>query len=218
MMYDAIVIGAGLVGLGVVNALQEADPQRRILILEKERGPAAHQSGHNSNVVHSGIYYTPGSLKAQLAKQGNRSMFAFCREHDLYHDQCGKVIVATQLNELDRLENIYQRGLQNGLQVTRLSQAQLREREPHVNGLEALLVPDAGIVNYAEVAAKLAEIIVRRGGEIAYGHQVEAIHEHAGGVTVTAAGDTFEGKLLINCAGLFSDRIAKLAEIGRAHV
>lgn len=211
MMYDAIVIGAGLVGLGVVNALQEADPQRRILILEKERGPAAHQSGHNSNVVHSGIYYTPGSLKAQLAKQGNRSMFAFCREHDLYHDQCGKVIVATQLNELDRLENIYQRGLQNGLQVTRLSQAQLREREPHVNGLEALLVPNAGIVNYAEVAAKLAEIIVRRGGEIAYGHQVEALREHATGVTVTAAGDTFEGRLLINCAGLFSDRIAKLA-------
>ncbi len=211
MMYDAIVIGAGLVGLGVVNALQEADPQRRILILEKERGPAAHQSGHNSNVVHSGIYYTPGSLKAQLAKQGNRSMFAFCREHDLYHDQCGKVIVATQLNELDRLENIYQRGLQNGLQVTRLSQAQLREREPHVNGLEALLVPDAGIVNYAEVAATLAEIIVRRGGEIAYGHQVEALREHATGVTVTAAGDTFEGRLLINCAGLFSDRIAKLA-------
>ena len=162
-------------------------------------------------MVHSGIYYTPGSLKAQLAKQGNRSMFAFCREHDLYHDQCGKVIVATQLNELDRLENIYQRGLQNGLQVTRLSQAQLREREPHVNGLEALLVPDAGIVNYAEVAAKLAEIIVRRGGEIAYGHQVEALREHATGVTVTAAGDTFEGRLLINCAGLFSDRIAKLA-------
>lgn len=211
MMYDAIVIGAGLVGLGVVNALQEADPQRRILILEKESGPAAHQSGHNSNVVHSGIYYTPGSLKAQLAKQGNRSMFAFCREHDLYHDQCGKVIVATQLNELDRLENIYQRGLQNGLRVTRLSQAQLREREPHVNGLEALLVPDAGIVNYGEVAAKLAEIIVRRGGEIAYGHQVAAIREHAAGVTVTAAGDTFEGRLLINCAGLFSDRIAKLA-------
>ncbi len=211
MMYDAIVIGAGLVGLGVVNALQEADPQRRILVLEKERGPAAHQSGHNSNVVHSGIYYAPGSLKAQLAKQGNRSMFAFCREHDLYHDQCGKVIVATQLNELERLENIYQRGLQNGLQVTRLSQAQLREREPHVNGLEALLVPDAGIVNYAEVAAKLAEIIVRRGGEIAYGHQAEAIREHAGGVTVTAAGDTFEGRVLVNCAGLFSDRIAKLA-------
>lgn len=126
------------------------------------------------------------------------------------------MIVATQLNELERLENIYQRGLQNGLQVTRLSQAQLREREPHVNGLEALLVPDAGIVNYAEVAAKLAEIIVRRGGEIAYGHQVEAIREHAGSVTVTAAGDTFEGRVLVNCAGLFSDRIAKLAgyEIG----
>ncbi|CAI1974541.1 L-2-hydroxyglutarate oxidase LhgO [Serratia quinivorans] len=210
-MRDVIIIGAGLVGLGVANALQEANPALNILILEKESGPAAHQSGHNSNVVHSGIYYTPGSLKAQLAKLGNQSMFAFCREHDLYHDQCGKVIVATQLKELTLLENIYQRGLQNGLAVSRLSQAQLREREPHVNGLEALLVPDAGIVNYSQVAAKLAEIIEQHGGEIHYGQQVEGINESNDDVSVRTQHTEYQAKWLVNCAGLFSDRIAALA-------
>ncbi|MGO2466454.1 MAG: L-2-hydroxyglutarate oxidase [Serratia proteamaculans] len=210
-MHDVIIIGAGLVGLGVANALQETNPSLRILILEKESGPAAHQSGHNSNVVHSGIYYAPGSLKARLAKLGNQSMFAFCREHDLYHDQCGKVIVATQLKELDLLENIYQRGLQNGLAVSRLSQAQLREREPHVNGLEALLVPDAGIVNYSQVAAKLAEIIQQRGGEIHYGQQVEGISESSDDVSVRTQHTQYQAKWLVNCAGLFSDRIAALA-------
>ncbi|MBL1167194.1 FAD-dependent oxidoreductase, partial [Escherichia coli] len=171
----------------------------------------AHQSGHNSNVVHSGIYYTPGSLKARLAKLGNQSMFAFCREHDLYQDQCGKVIVATQLKELALLENIYQRGRQNGLAVSRLSQAQLKEREPHVNGIEALLVPDAGIVNYSEVAAKLAEVIQQRGGEIHYGQQVEGIVESSDGVSVHTPRAEYQGKWLVNCAGLFSDRIAALA-------
>jgi len=210
-MHDVIIIGAGLVGLGVANALQETNPMLRILILEKENGPAAHQSGHNSNVVHSGIYYTPGSLKARLAKRGNQSMFAFCREHDLYQDQCVKVIVATQLKELALLENIYQRGRQNGLAVSRLSQAQLKEREPHVNGIEALLVPDAGIVNYSQVAAKLAEVIQQRGGEIHYGQQVEGIVESSDGVSVRTPRAEYKGKWLVNCAGLFSDRIAALA-------
>ncbi|CAI0714555.1 L-2-hydroxyglutarate oxidase [Serratia quinivorans] len=210
-MHDVIIIGAGLVGLGVANALQEANPALSILILEKESGPAAHQSGHNSNVVHSGIYYAPGSLKARLAKLGNQSMFAFCREHGLYHDQCGKVIVATQLKELALLENIYQRGLQNGLAVSRLSQAQLREREPHVNGLEALLVPDAGIVNYNQVAAKLAEIVEQRGGEIHYGQQVEGISESSDAVSIRTQHTQYQVKWLVNCAGLFSDRIAALA-------
>lgn len=210
-MYDVIIIGSGLVGLGVANALQESNPLLKLLILDKESGPAAHQSGHNSNVVHSGIYYKPGSLKARLAKQGNQSMFAFCRQHGLYHDQCGKVIVATQPKELPLLENIYQRGLDNGLAVRRLSLAELQAREPYVNGLEALLVPDAGIVNYSQVAAKLAVIIQLNGGEIHFDQCVEEIKERGEGVEIRTQNQHYQGKWLVNCAGLFSDRIAKLA-------
>ncbi|WP_340612069.1 L-2-hydroxyglutarate oxidase [Xenorhabdus bharatensis] len=210
-MYDVIIIGAGLVGLGTANALQEQHPHLRLLVLDKEKCVAAHQSGHNSNVVHSGIYYTPGSLKANLAKKGNQTIYQFCQEHGLYYDRCGKVIVATQLKEFSLLENIYQRGLQNGLNVSRLSQAALKEREPYVNGLEAILVPDTGIVNYPEIAAKLAEIIQIRGGEIHYQQSVQAIREHSDSIEVQTQQRTYQAKWLVNCAGLHSDRIAQLA-------
>ncbi|EQB99494.1 L-2-hydroxyglutarate oxidase [Photorhabdus temperata] len=210
-MYDVIIIGAGLVGLGIANALQEHNPLLRLLVLDKENGVATHQSGRNSNVVHSGIYYTPGSLKTRLAKQGNRTTYQFCQEHGLYYDRCGKVVVATQQKELPLLENIYQRGLQNGLEVSRLSQAELKEREPYVNGLEAILVPDAGIVNYPEIAEKLAEIIQSRDGDIYYQQHVDAIHEHAEYVEVHTLQTSYQAKQLVNCAGLHSDRIAKLA-------
>ncbi|WP_237388398.1 L-2-hydroxyglutarate oxidase [Xenorhabdus sp. Sc-CR9] len=210
-MYDVIIIGAGLVGLGTASALQEQHPHLRLLILDKENRVAAHQSGHNSNVVHSGIYYTPDSLKARLAKQGNRTIYEFCQQHGLYYDRCGKVIVATQLKELPLLENIYRRGLKNGLEVSRLSQAQLKEREPYVNGLEAILVPNAGIVNYPEIAAKLAEIIQTRGGDIHYQQQVQGISEKSDYVEVKSQQTCYQAKFLVNCAGLHSDRIAKLA-------
>ncbi|PHM73477.1 L-2-hydroxyglutarate oxidase [Xenorhabdus kozodoii] len=210
-MYDVIIIGAGLVGLGAAHALQEQHPHLRLLILDKENGVAAHQSGHNSNVVHSGIYYAPGSLKARLAKQGNHTIYAFCQRHGLYYDRCGKVIVATQLKELPLLENIYQRGLKNGLEVSLLSQAQLKEREPYVNGLEAIFVPDAGIVNYPEIAAKLAEIIQTKGGDIHYQQQVQGIYESGDHVEVHTQQTRYQAKWLINCAGLHSDRIARLA-------
>ncbi|MCP9270092.1 L-2-hydroxyglutarate oxidase [Xenorhabdus sp. XENO-1] len=210
-MYDVIIIGAGLVGLGTANALQEHHPQLRLRVLDKENGAAAHQSGHNSNVVHSGIYYPPGSLKSRLAKQGNRSIYTFCQQHGLYHDRCGKVIVATRPKELPLLENLYQRGLQNSLDVSRLSQAELKEREPYVNGIEAILVPDAGIVNYPEIAAKLAEIIQARGGDIHYQQQVQNIREHNGYVEVQTQQTHYQAKWLVNCAGLHSDRIAQLA-------
>ncbi|SFN81490.1 L-2-hydroxyglutarate oxidase [Xenorhabdus japonica] len=210
-MYDVIIIGAGLVGLGTANALQEQHPHLRLLILDKENGVAAHQSGHNSNVVHSGIYYTPGSLKARLAKQGNLTIYEFCQQHGLYYDRCGKVIVATQFKELPLLEDIYQRGLKNGLDVSLLSQTQLKEREPYVNGLEAILVPDAGIVNYPEIAAKLAEIIQTRGGDIHYQQQVQSIREKSNDVEVQTQQASYQAKWLVNCAGLHSDRIAKLA-------
>ncbi|MBC8945152.1 MULTISPECIES: L-2-hydroxyglutarate oxidase [Xenorhabdus] len=210
-MYDVIIIGAGLVGLGTANALQEHHPHLRLLVLDKEKNVAAHQSGHNSNVVHSGIYYPPDSLKARLAKKGNQTIYQFCQEHGLYYDRCGKVIVATQLKELLLLENIYQRGLQNDLNVSRLSQAALKEREPYVNGLEAILVQDTGIVNYQEIAAKLAEIIQTRGGDIHCQQQVKAIREHSGYVEVQTQQCGYQAKWLLNCAGLHSDRIAELA-------
>ncbi|SCZ62993.1 MULTISPECIES: L-2-hydroxyglutarate oxidase [Photorhabdus] len=210
-MYDYIIVGIGIVGLGVANALQEVRPGIKILMLDKENMPASHQSGHNSNVVHSGIYYKPGSLKARLATRGNKTMFSFCRQHGLYHDRCGKVIVATQPKELPLLENLYQRGLQNGLEVSRLNRLQLNEREPHVNGLEALLVPDAGIVNYKEVADKLAEIIQQRGATLIYGQMVTAIRENSDRVEVVTPQNSYQAKWLINCAGLHSDRIARLS-------
>ncbi|MBS9439630.1 L-2-hydroxyglutarate oxidase [Photorhabdus noenieputensis] len=210
-MYDYIIVGIGIVGLGVANALQEAQPNIKILMLDKESTLANHQSGHNSNVVHSGIYYKPGSLKARLATRGNKTMFSFCRQHGLYHDRCGKVIVATQPKELPLLENLYQRGLQNGLDVSRLNRLQLNEREPHVNGLEALLVPDAGIVNYKEVADKLAEIIQQRGATLVYSQKVTAIKESSDKVEVVTLQNSYRAKWLINCAGLHSDRIARLS-------
>ncbi|MBS9423974.1 L-2-hydroxyglutarate oxidase [Photorhabdus caribbeanensis] len=210
-MYDYIIIGIGIVGLGVANALQEVQPSVKILMLDKENTPARHQSGNNSNVVHSGIYYKPGSLKARLAARGNKTMFSFCRQHGLYYDRCGKVIVATQPKELPLLENLYQRGLQNGLKVSRLNRLQLNEREPHVNGLEALLVPDAGIVNYKEVADKLAEIIQQRGATLIYGQMVTAIKESSDKVEVVTPQNSYQAKWLINCAGLHSDRIARLS-------
>ncbi|MBW7984178.1 L-2-hydroxyglutarate oxidase [Enterobacillus tribolii] len=210
-MYDYIIVGAGIVGLGVANALQERSPQTRVLVLEKASGPAMHQSGHNSNVVHSGIYYKPGSLKARLAKKGNDTLYAFCRQHELYYDRCGKVIVATRESELAQLENLYQRGMENGLDVSRLTPEQLKAREPYVNGISALLVPAAGIVNYRQIAQTLAQLIRQRQGNILYHQPVTQIREKSDRVEVATASETFQGKWLINCAGLFCDRIARLA-------
>lgn len=210
-MYDYIIVGAGIVGLGVANALQETFPQKHILILEKESGPAAHQTGHNSNVVHSGIYYKPGSLKARLAKKGNDSLYAFCQQHHLYYDRCGKIIVATKESELPQLENLYQRGLENGLEVSKLTTQELSDREPYVNSIAGLLVPSAGIVNYREIAEKLAQLICQRQGNIIYNQPVTQIREKSDHVEVTTHSETFQGKWLINCGGLFCDRIAKLA-------
>ncbi|WP_058909895.1 L-2-hydroxyglutarate oxidase [Entomohabitans teleogrylli] len=210
-MYDYLIIGAGIVGLGVANALQEQNPDVRILIIEKETAPAIHQTGRNSNVVHSGIYYKPGSLKARLAKKGNTAIYDFCRQHGLFHDRCGKAIVATRPEELPELEKLYQRGLENGLQVSRLTEEQLKAREPYVNGVAGLLVPDAGIVNYREIASTLARLITERGSDIRYGHAVTAIEEQGQSVRVTTTEGRFEARWLINCAGLFCDRIARMA-------
>src|SRR6476620_4297836 len=174
-MHDYVIIGGGIVGLATAMAVGNNHPEASILVLEKERDLAQHQSGRNSGVIHSGIYYKPGSFKARFAREGNRSMVEFCRQHGIKHDTCGKVIVATEQRELPLLEKLLQRGIENGLEVSRLSAEQVKEIEPHVSCLAGIKVPSTGIVNYRTVAAKYAEIVKGQGGTIKLGACVRAI-------------------------------------------
>ena len=210
-MYDYTIIGGGIVGLSVGMALTEKYPGKKILILEKENGLASHQTGNNSGVIHSGIYYEPGSFKARFAKQGSRSMVDFCKKHDIDHDICGKVIVATNEEERPLLHNLYERGKKNKLDIKKLTRDELIEIEPHVNGVEAIFVSAAGIVDYKEVSEKFADIILMHDGDIHCGEEVKTIDERSDGVTIETNQTTYETKFLINCAGLQSDRIAKMA-------
>jgi len=210
-MKKFIIIGGGIVGLSVGKTLLDKYPHAEITLLEKESELACHQTGNNSGVIHSGIYYTPGSYKAEFAKAGSKSMRAFCLENDVKHDICGKVIVATNEAELPNLQALYKRGLDNGLPVTLLEEAALKEKEPHVNAIKGIFVPTAGIVDYKDVSLKLAELIEEKGGTIALNTEVKAIHEKEDGVVIETSDKTYYGDCLINCAGLQSDRIAKMA-------
>jgi (S)-2-hydroxyglutarate dehydrogenase len=210
--YNVIIIGAGVVGLGVALAITRRFPHLRVLVVEKEDAVARHQSGHNSGVIHSGVYYKPGSLKAKLCVSGAAAMVEFCREHGIPHEVCGKVIVATQADELPRLEELRRRGEANGLSGLRIIGAQeLREFEPHASGLQALVVPSTGITDYARVCQKYAELITVRGGTVLTSAQVTGIRRLATEIVVETARGTFSASALINCAGLFSDRIAHIA-------
>ncbi|RFU68129.1 L-2-hydroxyglutarate oxidase [Peribacillus saganii] len=209
-MYDYIIVGGGIVGLSVAYALYEKYPAIKVAVIEKEKQLAAHQTGHNSGVIHSGIYYKPGSLKAKLAKKGNETMVAFCEQHEVKYDQCGKVIVAADQKELPLLENLYQRGIQNGLAITKINQEKLLDLEPHVNGLEAIHVPMAGIVDYKQVCEKIGTLIKERGGDIFLNTEAKQIKETSQEVVVETSLQTLHGKMLINCAGLHSDRVANL--------
>ncbi|AMO86537.1 L-2-hydroxyglutarate oxidase LhgO [Solibacillus isronensis B3W22] len=209
-MLEVVIIGGGIVGLSVGLALTERFPDKKVVILEKENSVSKHQTGNNSGVIHSGIYYKPGSFKARFAKQGSQSMVAFCKEHGIEYDICGKVIVATEQHELPLLQNLYERGIQNELEIEMLNAEQLKEIEPHVAGLGAIRVPQAGIVNYQQVSEKIRELIEKNGGEIRCGVEVKSINEHDNGVTIETSKGTVEAKVMINCAGLQSDRIAKM--------
>lgn len=210
--YDVIIIGGGAVGLGVGLEITRRFPRQKLLLVEKENAVARHQSGHNSGVIHSGVYYKPGSLKARLCVAGAGAMVEFCREHAIPHNVCGKVIVATHEEELPGLDELRRRGAANGLKGLRVIDAQeLREIEPHASGLRALLVPSTGVTDFARVCEKYAQLITINGGTVLTSAGVEGIRRWAQEIVIETGKGAFATNSLINCAGLYSDRIARMA-------
>lgn len=211
MQQDIVVIGGGIVGLATALQLKKSDPTLKIIVLEKESELAQHQTGNNSGVIHSGLYYKPGSLKARNCIRGYNLLINFCREEGIPFDLCGKIVVATEKKELPLMQNLYDRGLQNGLQNLKLLRTEeLTEYEPHVAGLAGIFVPQTGIVDYKVVAEKYGELIRNHGGEIALGQKVLDIQLNGRQATVVTDKTSFTAKLVINCAGLYSDKIARL--------
>lgn len=209
-MYDLAIVGGGIVGLSTAMTVLRQFPHLKVVLIEKESDIAQHQTGRNSGVIHSGIYYKPGSLKARFAREGNKLMINFCETHGITYDMCGKVIVAVNENELKLMDNLYERGLQNGLRVKKIGRSELNEIEPYVNGLGAIHVENCGIVDYSEVAKTYKNMIIDCGGEIRLSTTVEAIAERNDGVTLDTNKSTIQACYMINCAGLHSDRIANM--------
>jgi L-2-hydroxyglutarate oxidase LhgO len=205
------IVGGGIVGLATAYRLLVRFPSANILVLEKESGPGRHQTGHNSGVLHCGLYYKPGSVKARLAVQGIRKMVAFCVEHSVPHDVCGKIVVASRQDQVPRLQALLERGTANGLEGLRLlNPEQIREIEPHAGGAAALHVPQEGIVSYPAVAQALVKEIESRGGQIEFSAKVTGFRQGSNWTIETTKGD-FEAAFLINCAGLQCDRISRKA-------
>ncbi len=208
--YDVAIIGGGIVGLATAYQLSVAQPNLSLLILEKEPSLATHQSGHNSGVLHSGIYYKPGSLKAENCRQGKLAMQQFCEHHNIDFEICGKVIVAVDESELPALQRIYERGQQNGVKCQPIDAAQLRELEPHVSGIKAIHVPEAGIVDYTQVCTRLADIVISAGSEIKTNASVLKIRTNSSSSRLVTNTGEYETRLIVNCAGLYSDRVTKM--------
>jgi (S)-2-hydroxyglutarate dehydrogenase len=211
--YDVVIIGAGIVGLATAYKLIEQKPQLKILILEKEKDIALHQTGHNSGVIHSGIYYKPNSLKAINCKTGYDQLLRFCNDYGIQHALCGKIIVAVEPKELASLDNIYKRGVENGLMgIKKIKQEEIKEREPFCSGIAGIFVPQTGIIDYKEVSKKYAELFLERGGTLELGHKVVGITQKNGVNYIETTVSNFESKWVINCAGLYSDKVAKFTD------
>jgi len=208
--HDVAIVGGGIVGLATAWKLAERFPRLKVLVLEKEAEVGQHQTGHNSGVLHSGIYYKPGSLKAINCRTGKRAMEEFCSEHGVPFEICGKVIVAVNEAELPQLDRIYQRGQQNGVQCELIDRERLQELEPHAAGIKAIHVPEAGIVNYRVASRKLAELVKARGGEVRCGARVLSVKENGQQIAIETSVGAFTANYLVTCAGLQSDRVAKL--------
>jgi len=210
--FDLVVVGGGIVGLATALQSVRAKPGIRLAVLEKESAIARHQSGHNSGVIHSGIYYKPGSLKAKNCVAGAARMVEFCREHSIPYEVCGKIVVATDESELPGLEELKRRGMANGVPgLASIGPEQLREIEPHCTGIAALHVPGTGITAYAQVAQKYAELIQSKGAQILTDCEVRGITRSSGAIFLETTKGTIKATRLINCAGLHSDRIMRLA-------
>jgi (S)-2-hydroxyglutarate dehydrogenase len=193
-VYDFAVIGGGIVGLSTARALLGRYPGAGVVVLEKEAGWARHQTGHNSGVIHSGVYYKPGSMKARFSKEGAERLVEFCREQGIAYEICGKVIVATEPDEMPRLRNLYERGAKNGLEVEKIGPQELKELEPHATGIAALRVPSTGIVDFVGVTDAFARIVAEEGGELRTGAEVTGISETEDEVEVRTNGESLRAR------------------------
>ena len=216
---DVIIIGGGIIGLATANELSRLHPHLSLTLLEKEEKLAQHQTGHNSGVLHSGIYYRPGSLKAENCREGKRRIEQFCAEEEISHEICGKVIVAVDETELPALENIYQRGVENGILCEMIDSQRLHELEPHVNGIKAIHVPEAGIVDYRQVCARMAEKVEsKEENQIFLASKVVQMSMSGDRVVVSTLRGEHEARFVVNCAGLHSDRVTSLTETPKAKI
>jgi len=210
--FDITIIGGGIVGLATALEITQRWPQLKLTILEKEDRLAAHQTGHNSGVIHSGIYYKPGSLKAQTCVTGAKAMVAFCQQHDIPYEICGKVVVATSQAEIPRLEELHRRGVANGVEgMEMIGPERLRELEPHATGIKALHVPTTGIIDFPRVAQTYARLLQEKGAEIRLRHEVRKIVHADGGLVLETSQGALHSKFMINCGGLHCDRVARMA-------
>lgn len=212
--FDVVIIGGGIIGLSTALRLKQVQyPNWRIAVVEKDADLASHQTGHNSGVIHSGIYYRPDSHKARFCVDGARALLKFCDENEIEYEQCGKVIVAIHESELGRLDNLYERGVANGVQgLEIIGPERLKEIEPHVFGIKALWAPSTGIVDYKKVSAAYAGRFQEAGGDIFTSTEVQSITRHSDGLSIDTNGGVIQAKHLINCAGLHADRIAEMMD------
>jgi L-2-hydroxyglutarate oxidase LhgO len=209
---DIAIIGGGIVGLATALALTEARPGSSIAIVEKEDGLGRHQSSRNSGVIHAGVYYKPGSLKAELCREGRRQLMAFCDEHRVQYDVCGKVIVATQPEELPRLEELARRSAANGVEARPIGLEELHELEPHAAGMRGLQIPSTGVVDFGQVVAAMGDELRRRGVDVRLRWPVEGVQESTDAITLSGPAGSVQAGRAVNCAGLFVDRVRRLVD------